>query len=45
VAESPAHRFSQRAFPAAMSDMKRCFQDEQADKKNSTEKEPFFVAP
>ncbi|MCZ7502652.1 hypothetical protein [Agrobacterium sp. ST15.13.015] len=31
VAESKACRFSQRAFPMAMSDMKRCFDDEQAD--------------
>ncbi|WP_245289682.1 MULTISPECIES: hypothetical protein [Agrobacterium] len=45
VAESQACRFSQRAFPMAMSDMKRCFDDEQADKKSGMEMEPVFIAP
>ncbi|WLD98227.1 hypothetical protein PX860_06975 [Agrobacterium leguminum] len=45
VAESQARRFSQRAFPMAMSDMKRCFDDEQADKKNGMEKGPVLIAP
>ncbi|MGV1955424.1 hypothetical protein ACQZ5G_01775 [Agrobacterium sp. 22-214-1] len=45
VAESKARRFSQRAFPMAMSDMKRCFDDEQADEKSGMEKGPVLIAP
>ncbi|CUX19715.1 hypothetical protein AGR13a_Cc210025 [Agrobacterium genomosp. 13 str. CFBP 6927] len=29
----------------AMSDMRRCFDDEQADKKSGMEMEPVFIAP